>query len=217
MTKSLPRPALPVTPGAPALQQVEIRPETTELADLVRGLCEERQWAVRALLEDFTPHVRRVLVRILGQTSELDDLVQEVFVRALARVHHVVEPQGFRAWLAKIAVFVARENLRTHRRRLWWMRSAQDEKVRTVAEYVPSEPELEPLLIAFYSVVRRLEPDEQVVLTLRHVEGMKLEDLAAAMEVSLATVKRRLSVAEREFSRLAEKHPLLCEWSRYSP
>src|ERR1044071_1856285 len=50
------------------------------------GLRARRPWAEREALARFTPLVRRVLVRILGWAGDVDDLAQEVFLRALDRI-----------------------------------------------------------------------------------------------------------------------------------
>jgi hypothetical protein len=58
-------------------------PDDERLRDALRA---RRAWAERSALERFTPHVRRVLVRILGSTADLEDLTQEVFLRGLDRI-----------------------------------------------------------------------------------------------------------------------------------
>src|SRR5262245_43679660 len=55
-------------------------------AAIARGLRAHDPGAERAFLERHTPRVERILTRILGLSAELDDLVQEVFVRAFERV-----------------------------------------------------------------------------------------------------------------------------------
>ena len=44
---------------------------------------------------------------------------------------------------------------------------------------------------------------------LRHFEGYELTEVAAALEVSLATVKRRLASAQERFDAMASRDPLL--------
>lgn len=190
--------------------------EDRERASLVRGLALGQAWAARAFLEEYTPRVRRVLVRVLGHDSELDDLTQEVFIRALDRVEQVSDPSGLDRWLTSIAIFVARESLRSRRRRLSWLFSLSDDGYRREGEKVVQHGELETVLQAFYHVLRKLGVDEQIVFALRHLDGMKLAELALSTQVSVATVKRRLAAAELRFSRLAAKHPLLSEWETAS-
>jgi hypothetical protein len=104
----------PRTPGAPP------KAPESDGEELVQGFRERKRWAARALLERYGPHVERVLTHILGGHADLDDLAQEVFVRALARVGDLREPQALKDWLAGFAGDVAREAIRRKRRR-WWV------------------------------------------------------------------------------------------------
>jgi len=62
-----------------------------------------------------------------------------------------------------------------------------------------------------YALLDRLNTRERLVLVLRHVEGMTLEEIAEAMELSLATVKRVLRRASTRVSQLvdAEQGPVV--------
>ena len=54
-----------------------------------------------------------------------------------------------------------------------------------------------------YAILAGLPPEERVALVLRRVEGMELKEVAEAMDLSLATVKRRLVAAEARLSELS--------------
>ena len=55
-----------------------------------------------------------------------------------------------------------------------------------------------------YNLLDRLSTRERLVLVLRHVEGMTLEEIAEAMELSLATVKRGLRRASLRVSQMVD-------------
>ena len=55
-----------------------------------------------------------------------------------------------------------------------------------------------------YGLLDRLSTRERLVLVLRHVEGMTLEEIAAAMDLSLATVKRGLRRASARVSQMVD-------------
>lgn len=52
-----------------------------------------------------------------------------------------------------------------------------------------------------YSVLDRLSPEARIALVLRRVEELSIPEIAAQMNLSVATVKRRLEQAERELDR----------------
>ncbi|MCA9642852.1 MAG: sigma-70 family RNA polymerase sigma factor, partial [Myxococcales bacterium] len=200
----------PVHQLKPAPSALAILDESAELEQLVRGLQSGKAWAQRALLEDHGAYVERVLTRILGRHSELEDLVQEVFIRALCRVDQIEEPSGLRSWLAAFAVFVAREALRKRRRRSWLLFSAPEELPEPPAP--TASPELLNAYHAFYDVLGKLDVDLRIAFALRWVEGMELTEVAALTDVSLATAKRRLKSARERFVVLAATNPFLQDW-----
>ena len=71
-----------------------------------------------------------------------------------------------------------------------------------VSEDAPPEAVAELKQVA--SLLRRLPTDEALALVLRRVEGYRLEEIAQQLDLSLATVKRRLAAAEAHFSALQE-------------
>lgn len=179
-------------------------------AEWVRGLRAGEAWAERAFLDSQTGHVERILTRILGWHSELDDLTQEVFSRAFSRVDELREPSALRSWLGSIAVFVAREAIRRKRRRRWLLFLPQAETPDIPA--VSASPEARAALRAFYEVVSTLDADTRIAFTLRFVEGLELVEVAELCEVSLATIKRRIKRGETEFYARGRTRVELMDW-----
>ena len=183
-------------------------PESDEL--LVLSLRAHHPDAGTQLFDRYAPHVRRVLVRVMGPDSEILDLVHDVFVTALESVNRLIDPKALRAWLTQIAVFTARARIR---------RRVRGRILRFLPFSELPEPELPPAdfeasqaMQAVYRVLGGLDTDQRIAFALRFVAGMELTEVAASCGVSLATIKRRLSRAQLNFAHLAEKEPALSEW-----
>lgn len=166
--------------------------------------------AATALFDRYGEHVERVLARVLGVDSELQDLLHEVFVRALAGVSDVREAAMLKSWLTSIAVFTARDCIRRRSRRRWlkflpW--SDVPEQVSPPFDFTANE-----VLRATYSLLERLPADERIAFSLRFIDGMELTETANACHVSLATIKRRLARAEARLRASAKEHPAVAEW-----
>ena len=191
-------------------EQASEQARALDPGELVRALAAAEPWAERALLQAEMPHVERLLTRMLGFCAELDDLTQEVFIRAFARITELREPESLRAWLSSIAVFVAREAIRRKRRRRWL--------VFLPAENRPEQPavaasfEARAALRVFYEVLDGFSADERIAFTLRFVEGLELTEVADVCQVSLATIKRRLKRASDEFYLRGRARAELVEW-----
>ena len=63
-----------------------------------------------------------------------------------------------------------------------------------------------------YAILDELPADARVPFALRFIEGMALDEVAAACDVSLSTAKRRLRRAEERFMKIAAGYPELAEW-----
>ncbi len=60
--------------------------------------------AMALLMEEFTPMLRVILRQRGVQHSDMDDLLQEIFLRAPRKMHQLNDPDRLKAWMASITV-----------------------------------------------------------------------------------------------------------------
>lgn len=150
---------------------------------------------------ELTSWVSRV---VLG-SDDAQDIVQDTFVAALLQLKSLKQPESFRGWLRTIALTHIRRRFRKQRllRRLGFADDpAASEIEALISTDAPAETVSEVRRVA--AVLRQLPADEALALTLRRVEGYRLEEIADQLGLSLATVKRRLASAESRFNSLQE-------------
>lgn len=190
--------AAPVTP-APAAA----RPAGDDAAWIaaIRG---GDRGAWNALYARHAPGVRALLCRVLGLSGDVDDAVQETFLRLARDLPQLREPAALPGFVRAIAVGVARRTLRSRARKRWLSFLAPDD-LPELWTGPTDDPAWETVRLT-YSILRSFPVDERVAFTLRHLHGQGLDDVAAAMGVSLATAKRRLSSAQSRFARAAADH-----------
>lgn len=175
---------------------------------LLRALGRGDQGAAAALFDRYAPLVERTIARILGADTELSDAVQESFVRMLRSVNAIRDPQAMPEWVIRVAVCTAIDTIRRRRRRRWLLLEPTEAPVE---DGVEADFDGREELQATYAVLDQLSVDERAVFALRIIDGMELQQVAAACDCSLATVKRRLARAEARFTLLARKHPALAK------
>ncbi len=190
-----------VPPSAP--------PAEPTASERLAGLRARDADAERWLLETYAGLVERIIVRVLGDTRNLEDHVQEVFVRLFARAPEIRDAGALKAYVTSVAVFVAREVLRKRRRHAWLRFFAPEELPEPAAA---TDPESREALEAVYRVLAEMDVDERICFVLRYIEGMDLAQVAAATERSLATVKRRLVRAEETFVARCKGDETLRPW-----
>jgi RNA polymerase sigma-70 factor (ECF subfamily) len=138
--------------------------------------------------------VAGVALRVLGRPSEVDDLVQDVFLRVLPRLGDLRDPAALRGWLAVITARLARRRLRGRRWKIW-LGVGSDHDYAQLADNAAS-PQDRTLLGELYRALDRLPVQQRLAWTLRHAEGLELAAVAQACGCSLATVKRWIGAAE---------------------
>src|SRR6185436_16936389 len=87
---------------------------------LARALMTGHPGAGTAAWRRFAPHVRRMLMRVLGPGDEIDDQVHETFVRLLQCASQIRDPPALSGFVMGIALRVAWRELRRRRLRRWF-------------------------------------------------------------------------------------------------
>ncbi|MEZ4297800.1 MAG: RNA polymerase sigma factor [Polyangiaceae bacterium] len=171
---------------------------------LVEACKAGERWAAAELLTRFAPLVERLLRRVLGHDRELEDLAQEALATVLTSIHQVRDPAALRGWVAQIAVHTAHRAIRKRRLHRWLLFWAPRPELE-----LPPDVGARETLGRVYAVLGELPAEQRVPFALRFIEEMPLEEVAQACGTSLATIKRRLSRAEKRFLALARRDPVL--------
>ena len=154
--------------------------------------------AQEALYRKHVSFAIHLATRIEGSARDVEDVVHDAFIKALTRLADLADPQAFRSWLGSIVVHAVRSRLR--RARLMSMlglsRGADPIEIDSVASSEAS-PHVRAQLAQIYALLRTLPTDERIAWTLRYVEGNELDIVARLTACSLATVKRRISRAQK--------------------
>jgi RNA polymerase sigma-70 factor (ECF subfamily) len=179
-------------------------------AALVAALRAGRQDAKAAFFERYAGHVQRVLARVLGSDPDLGDLIHDVFVAALGSLDKLETPDALRGWLTKIAVFTAKGCIRRRVRRRFIQLHPGEELPPVPTEM--TSPEISEALRSAYRILNELDADERIAFALRFIDGMELLEVADTCDVSLSTIKRRITRAQAKFIELARREPALSEW-----
>ena len=179
-------------------------PEEASATDLelARALIDGTSNAAEAAWERYAPLVHRIVSRAIGPDAEVEDVTQEIFYRLFSRIGTLRKPEALRSFVISFAIRIVKWELRRRRARRWLTLSetgdVPDEQLMVM------DAENRYALRRLYGLLDRLSTRERLVLVLRHVEGMTLEEIAAAMDLSLATVKRGLRRASARVSQMVD-------------
>ena len=192
------RRAMSQTAQKPHLRLVQGENEGGAAARIEDSPPEDPKAAVEEAFRRYAPLVASLGLRITALRDEIDDFVQEVFLRATRGIGGLRHQGATKAWLVSITINVARQRLRVRKLR------------KLVGLDVPIEyeelvdpalsPEDKVLLTRMYRALDGLPVNQRLAWSLRHIEGERLETVALLCGCSLATAKRRIVAAQKVIS-----------------
>jgi RNA polymerase sigma-70 factor (ECF subfamily) len=178
---------------------------TAASAELVRGVVAGHPAAAAALWSEYGGLVYRIAERAMGSPHDAEDVTQDVFLSLFKKLGGLRDPGALRSFVVSVTIRIVKWRLRGRRLRQWM--------APTRSGLLPDLPsrgvDADQALARFYSLLDRLPVEDRMAFVLRRVDGLLLDEVALAMGLSLATVKRRLCRADAELSRLMEAEPVL--------
>jgi RNA polymerase sigma-70 factor (ECF subfamily) len=198
---------------APATR-VEARPQIE--AQFIERLKRGDAAAFETLVNERSGEIYGLLYRLTESSEEARDLTQETFLRAFQSIGHFRGDSDVRTWIYRIAINQARNRWR------WWRRRRRDSTVSIDAPQVidqvsmigtlrsdnGSDPEKDALAHererALLKALSSLKRVYRETVVLRDIEGFAYEEIAVALEISVGTVKSRLSRGRQELRRKLE-------------
>jgi RNA polymerase sigma-70 factor, ECF subfamily len=166
--------------------------------------------ASAAVWDRYYPLVRRVLGRAIGPEHDVEDLVQEVFLRLYRKLPDLRDPSSLRSFVLAITTRVLQAELRTRWLRRWLRLADDGDVLEQPATDVDGEAR--EALSHLYRILDGLAPRHRAAFVLRYIEGLELVDVAAAIGVSLATVKRWLAKMSGRVLAQAARDPILATY-----
>jgi RNA polymerase sigma-70 factor (ECF subfamily) len=162
----------------------------------------------------FEPLVTKYLPRVFGtarryarRDSEVEDIVQEVWLKAYQKLGSFRGEAPFEHWLMRLAVRTCYDFLRNHRRNRETTFSELSEPEQDWLDRFVSEPDSasEDAAAARQLVERalgRLSPPARLVLTLLEIEDRSVKEISSLTGWSVALVKVRAFRARAEMKRV---------------
>ncbi len=181
------------------------KPSKEAEKELIAGCRRGEPACWQRLFVEYRPDAWRILCRILGSTDELEDLVQQVFIKVHRSLGRFEGRSRFSTWLYRICVHVAMDHLRKKKRR----REVPDmDAVEALAD-----PGADPGAVILRKEVAarlnralaRLKEAKRNVVVLHDLMEVPTEEISRSLGVPAATVRTRLFYGRRELARHLSK------------
>ncbi|HMK21555.1 MAG TPA: sigma-70 family RNA polymerase sigma factor [Terriglobales bacterium] len=176
--------------------------EAAIVAELKAGSEEAYAW----LIGEFHQPIYSLVYRILTDPADAADTTQEVFLKVFRGIRHFNGQSSLKTWIYRIAVHEA-----SNRRRWWFRHKARETSMEleasgnehsglTARETLVDEGESpfdnachEELRARVEAELRKVPEPYRSTVILRDLEDMSYEEIAEVLDISLGTVKSRLT------------------------
>jgi RNA polymerase sigma-70 factor, ECF subfamily len=176
----------------------------------------------RKLYDLYKDRVYNVCYRVTGNTSDALDASQETFGILFRKVGDFRFQSRFSSWVYRIAINASIDlKRRQNSRKVASLELITESGGEDGGRFDFEDKELErpqdaasrhELEAEVQRAIDRLSPKLRTITVLRYVENLSYEEIAEALEISIGTVKSRLSRAhaamDRELSPVLHKHYL---------
>jgi len=187
---------------------------SAEEAMFVARLQAKEDAAYDELVRTYSASLFHVAYRMLGDSAEASDTVQEIFLKVFRNIGGFKGEAALKTWIFKIAFSEILNRLRWWRRRYRFATMSLDEPpngngsgIAVVQTLASSSPTPEQLLQskeeenAIQEALRKLSKDHRSIIVLRDIEGFSYSEIADVLEVSIGTVKSRLARARSDLKK----------------
>lgn len=183
---------------------------------LLRRLRDRDERAFRELLDGHRDRVFNITFRMLGNRHEAEDVAQEVFITVFKTIDTFREESKFSTWLYRVTVNHCKNRIKYLARRHDRDREELDDTQApagvngAIGGPAPSSPDdalagaqMEKLL---EEAIATLDDDHRVVVVLRDIEDLSIEEICEITGLPDGTVKSRLHRARLALRKKLQRH-----------
>jgi len=170
-------------------------------ARLIEGLCVGDDRAYEELLTRFQQPVYNIVYRLVSDSSDTADVVQEVFLKVFKSIGGFRGKSSLKTWVYRIAVNEAHNHRRWFSRKRGQETGFEDDQGEGVTyeqilpDHNPSPFEIaadQETRAAIEESLTHVKPAFREALVLREIEGLSYEEIAEVLQVNINTIKTRI-------------------------
>lgn len=150
--------------------------------------------AFQELVEGYVRRARAIALRLMRNTDDADDLVQDAFLRALQRIDSVDPERPFGPWFFRVLTNTGLDAIRRRKTR------QTDETDPDVADAAPTpaeEAEQGEIRRRFHAALAALPPRQRTIVWSFEVDGLSTKEIARELGVTEVTVRWHLMQGRR--------------------
>lgn len=189
------------------LSKVERSPVTTDESLLIDQALGGDRGAFTELVQQNQDRLFASMIQVTGSADEAEEVVQEAFIRAFIKLDTFQRQSLFFTWLYRIAFNSALTRRRRKRARISLDHSRETSglEIADDGESVDEGMLRDERIGLVRGAMRELTEEHRAILVLREMEEHSYEAIAEILEISLGTVRSRLSRARKQLKVAVEE------------
>ena len=171
-------------------------PETLSDEEVIERVLAGEQALYEILMRRYNTRLYRAARAILGNDRDVEDVMQDAYVRAFQHLAQFEGRSQFSTWLTRIAVHEALARMHKAERSEEWDAMSENRQDKISASHATWDPETETSSSEVNHVVERsienLPENYRAVVMLRDVEQMSTSETAECLAITEENVRARL-------------------------
>jgi RNA polymerase sigma-70 factor (ECF subfamily) len=165
--------------------------------------------ATRELFRLYHKRVHATLYRILGRSSEMDDLMQDTFIQVFRGLHNFRGESKLSTWIDRITVRVAYRHIGKSKKIP--MPVEEYEHLQAAQAAPPSQASSRQGVRHLYEALAQLPPNARIAFALHEIDGRSIAEVAEIVGAAKSATKLRVWRARRALLKIASGDPVLAE------
>lgn len=171
--------------------------------------------AFEKLIRLYEKKIYNICLRLLGKPDEAYDAAQEVCIKIWKQLKNFRGESKLSTWIYRIATNTCLDLLRQQKRRqeeilLFIDDETKGEEVNGCGVITWEDLSVQLLekegMNVLWQAIGELKEEHRVIIILRDMEGYSYEEIATALDLSIGTVKSRLSRARMSLKKILEQN-----------
>jgi RNA polymerase sigma-70 factor (ECF subfamily) len=176
-------------------QQYEA-PIDSDEALLIKSAQKGNDAALEALLFAYEKKVYNVAYRFMGNEADAYDMAQEALIKIYKGLRTFRLESSFSSWVYRLTVNTCLDGLRKRKKSPLSLDSTMESGV-VIEDKNSGTPEEHALNIEsredIQKAINTLSDDHRITVVLRDIQGLSYDEIAETLNISIGTVKSRLS------------------------
>ena len=156
--------------------------------------------AFNLLVSKYHRRVGRLLIRMVKNQEDIEDIVQDTFIKAYRAIGNFRGESAFYTWIYRIAINTAKNHLVTLGRKPSTLKELKDEDGETFEDdsalsHIDTPESLyqtKQIGEAVNEAMNALPEELRAAIAMREIDGLSYEEIAVAMDCPIGTVRSRI-------------------------